>query len=75
MRVLLSNIATISPRSIGFLIILGGWEPIYQILRFFNIVGDDFSGFFIVLGIALFIGTFAFDYIRLKIRAKKVKRK
>ncbi len=73
MRTFLSNIATISPRSIGFLIIIGGWELIYQILRFFNIVGDDFSGFFIVLGGILFIATFIFDFIKLKIRARKAK--
>lgn len=67
----LSNIATISPRSIGFLIIIGGWEPIYQILKLFHLVGDNFNGFFIILAVVLSVAVFLFDYVKLKFKARK----
>ncbi len=69
----LSNIAVISPRSIGCLIILGGWEPIYQLLRWFKLVSDGFNGIFITTAIVIAIVTFTFDYISLKIRAKRLR--
>ena len=52
-RETIRNIATISPSSIGVLIIIGGWEPIYQLLLLFKVVNSTFSGFFITLGIIL----------------------
>ena len=71
----LSNIAIISPRSIGFLIIIGGWEPIYQVLRLLKLVGDDFSGLFITTGLIISLATFIFDYLKLKQRSKRHKNK
>jgi hypothetical protein len=71
----LSNIATISPRSIGYLIIIGGWEPIYQILRLFKLVGEGFSGFFITASLIISAATFIFDYLKLKKRSKRQKYK
>jgi len=67
----LSNIATISPRAIGVLIIIGGWEPIYQVLRLFKLVGDEFSGFFITISLIISVGTFIFDYFKLKKRSNR----
>lgn len=67
----LINIATISPRAIGFLIIIGGWEPIYQILKLFHLVGDYFNGFFIILAVVLSVAVFLFDYVKLKFKARK----
>ncbi|WP_019027771.1 hypothetical protein [Colwellia piezophila] len=67
----LSNIASISPRAIGFLIIIGGWEPIYQILKLFHLVGDDFNGFFIILAVVLSVAVFLFDYVKLRFKARR----
>ncbi len=70
-KIWLRNIATISPRSIGYLIIIGGWEPIYQLLRLVDIVGSEFSGFFISVGFISAALVFAIDYARFfKIRNK-----
>ena len=70
-KIWLRNIATISPRSIGYLIILGSWEPIYQLLRLVEIVGSEFSGFFISVGFISAALVFSIDYARfLKIRNK-----
>ena len=71
----LSNIAVISPRSIGYFIIVGGWEPIYQVLRWFKLVSDEFNGVFIAAGAVIAIVIFAFDYISLIIRAKRLNNK
>lgn len=69
----LSNIAVISPRSIGYLIIVGGWEPIYQVLRWFKLVSDGFNGVFITAGTVIAIVIFTFDYMSLRIRAKRLR--
>ena len=67
----LSNIAAVSPRSIGYLIIVGGWVPIYQVFRRFEIVGEELSGVFLTAGIVSAIATFTFDYVGLRVRAKR----
>lgn len=70
---MVSNIVAISPRSIGIFIVIGGWEPIYQILLFFKVVEPTFSGFFITVGISFAILFFIYDYLKLKKRKKNVK--
>jgi hypothetical protein len=69
-KTLLSNIAAISPRSIGILIIVGGWEPIYQILLMLGVLGPELSGFFIIAALICSVFVFLFDYWRLKRRRK-----
>ncbi len=73
LREVLSNVVAISPRAIGILIVIGGWEPIYQLLLLFNIVEPIFSGFFITLGISFAVLLFIFDYMKLKKRQKHMK--
>ena len=70
----ISNIAWISPNSIGYFFIIGLWEPIYQLLRLFKLTGNEFSGLFIVSGFFIAVITFIFDYAKLKIRSKRVKK-
>ncbi|MBN24620.1 MAG: hypothetical protein CL578_06175 [Alteromonadaceae bacterium] len=73
LREVLSNIVAISPRSIGIIIVVGGWEPIYQLLMLFNVVEPTFSGFFITVGISFAVLFFIFDYMKLKKRQKQMK--
>ncbi len=74
-RETIRSIATISPSSIGVLLIIGGWEPIYQLLLLFKAVDSTFSGFFITVGIILSLLIFIFDYIKYKARSKNVKKR
>lgn len=72
MRTLLRHIVAISPTSLATLIIIGGWEPIYQLLRLFNVVGPVFNGFFISLGVVCAIFWFVYDYLKLLIHRARI---
>lgn len=65
-RLLLSNIAAISPRSLGVLIVMGGWEPIYHLAVMLGIFGPGLGGFFILSAIVCSALFFAFDYWKLR---------